>query len=96
MTSEPTTSLREERRQSLRQDARAAWAEYRATGRHVTAEEADAWLACIEAGEDAEPPSSHDWHARGDPCRAPWQGSGVLSTVTEASSQYPSQKSHIF
>ena len=51
---------REERRERLRQDALAAWAEYRATGQHVTAEEADAWLARLEAGEDAEPPSPHE------------------------------------
>jgi predicted transcriptional regulator len=49
----------EERREQLRQDALAAWAEYRATGLHVTAEEADAWLAQLEAGEDAEPPAAH-------------------------------------
>ncbi len=35
----------------------AAWFEYQTTGHHVTAEEADAWLARLEAGEDAEPPS---------------------------------------
>ncbi len=51
---------REERRERLRQDALVAWAEYQATGRHVTAEEADAWLALLEAGEDAEPPPPHD------------------------------------
>lgn len=51
---------REERRERLHQDALAAWAEYQATGRHVTAEEADAWLARLEAGEDAEPPPPHD------------------------------------
>jgi predicted transcriptional regulator len=50
---------REERREQLRQDALAAWAEYQATGLHVTAEEADAWLAQLEAGEDAEPPPAH-------------------------------------
>jgi predicted transcriptional regulator len=50
---------REERREQLRQDALAAWAEYQATGLHVTAEEADAWLAQLEAGEDAEPPPVH-------------------------------------
>jgi predicted transcriptional regulator len=50
---------REERREQLRQDALAAWAEYQATGLHVTAEEADAWLARLEAGEDAEPPPVH-------------------------------------
>jgi len=51
---------REERRERLRQDALTAWREYQATGRHVTAEEADAWLARLEAGEDAEPPAPHD------------------------------------
>jgi predicted transcriptional regulator len=50
---------REERREQLRQGALAAWAEYQATGLHVTAEEADAWLAQLEAGEDAEPPPLH-------------------------------------
>ncbi len=43
---------REERRDSLRQDALAAWAAYQATGLHVTAEEADNWLARLEAGDD--------------------------------------------
>jgi predicted transcriptional regulator len=50
---------REERREQLRQDALAAWAEYQATGLHVTADEADAWLAQLEAGEDVEPPRLH-------------------------------------
>jgi predicted transcriptional regulator len=48
---------REELRQQMRQDALAAWAEYQATGLHVTAEEADAWLAKLEAGDDADPPA---------------------------------------
>jgi predicted transcriptional regulator len=51
---------REERREQFRQDALAAWAEYQATGLHVTAEEAEAWLARLEAGEDAEPPECHE------------------------------------
>jgi predicted transcriptional regulator len=51
---------REERRERLRQDALAAWAEYQATGQHATAEEVDAWFARLEAGEDAEPPTPHD------------------------------------
>jgi predicted transcriptional regulator len=50
---------REERREQVRQDALAAWADYEATGQHVTAEEADAWLARLEAGEDVEPPATH-------------------------------------
>jgi predicted transcriptional regulator len=51
---------REERREKLRQDALTAWDDYEATGRHVTAEEADAWLARLEAGDDAEPPPAHE------------------------------------
>jgi predicted transcriptional regulator len=51
---------REERHEALRQEALAAWEAYQATGRHVTAEEADSWLARLEAGEDAEPPAPHD------------------------------------
>ncbi|MFZ0773242.1 MAG: ribbon-helix-helix protein, CopG family [Candidatus Sulfotelmatobacter sp.] len=47
---------REEKREQFRQDALAAWAHYQTTGLYVTAEEADAWLAKLEAGKDAAPP----------------------------------------
>lgn len=50
---------REEANQQLRDDALAAWDQYQATGKHVTAEEADAWLAQLEAGQDTPPPESH-------------------------------------
>jgi predicted transcriptional regulator len=50
---------REEKREQLRQDALAAWNHYQTTGLHATAEEADAWLAKLEAGEDAEAPECH-------------------------------------
>lgn len=50
---------REEARERLRQDALAAWNDYQATGQHVTAQEADAWLAKLEAGEDADAPECH-------------------------------------
>jgi len=50
---------REEKREAFRQDGIHAWNEYQATGLHVTFEEADAWLAKLEAGQDAEPPSCH-------------------------------------
>jgi predicted transcriptional regulator len=50
---------REEQREQFRRDALAAWAEYQATGQHLTAAEADAWLARLEAGEDVEPPPAH-------------------------------------
>lgn len=50
---------REEQREQLRRDALAAWDHYHATGLHVTAEQADAWLAKLEAGEDAPVPECH-------------------------------------
>lgn len=50
---------REEKREQFRQDALAAWADYQETGLHITAEEADAWLTRLAAGEDAEPPECH-------------------------------------
>lgn len=50
---------REEKREAFRQDTIRAWDEYHQTGLHLTLEEADAWLAKIEAGEDAEPPKCH-------------------------------------
>lgn len=43
----------------LRQDALAAWDAYQATGLHVTSEEAETWLARLEAGEDAAAPECH-------------------------------------
>ena len=50
---------REETREAFRQDAIAAWSEYQATGLHVTMDEADTWLAKLEAGETIEPPECH-------------------------------------
>lgn len=50
---------REERRRGFHEDALAAWASYRADGLHVTEQEADAWLARLEAGEEAPPPEPH-------------------------------------
>jgi predicted transcriptional regulator len=50
---------REEKRQQFHQDALAAWAGYQATGLHVTAAEADRWLAKLEAGKDAAAPECH-------------------------------------
>ena len=47
---------REERREQFRQDALAAWNHYQTTGLHVTAEDADVWLAKIEAGKNSAPP----------------------------------------
>lgn len=47
---------REEARERFRRDALAAWAEYQATGRHVPADEADAWLKRLESGKKTKPP----------------------------------------
>lgn len=51
---------REEQRAQFHQDALAAWAEYEASGEHVTEAEADRWLAQLETGEAIEPPACHD------------------------------------
>lgn len=50
---------RGEKRSSFRRDAIKAWDEYQATGMHVSETQADAWLAKLEVGEDAEPPECH-------------------------------------
>jgi len=50
---------REEQRERLRQDALTAWNHYQTTGLHLTGEEADAWLAKLEAGKKAETPKCH-------------------------------------
>ena len=50
---------REEKREVFRQDGIRAWNEYQATGLHVTLEEADAWLAKLEDGQDAALPECH-------------------------------------
>ncbi|MBK7509787.1 MAG: CopG family ribbon-helix-helix protein [Comamonadaceae bacterium] len=50
---------REEKREAFRQDTLKAWEEYRTTGLHVTADEADAWLDQLEQGNDIEPPACH-------------------------------------
>lgn len=50
---------REEKREQFRQSAIAAWNDYQTTGLHVTADEADAWLAKLEADKTAEAPERH-------------------------------------
>lgn len=50
---------REEKRESFRQDTLKAWEDYRTTGLHVSADEADVWLAQLEQGTDIEPPECH-------------------------------------
>lgn len=51
---------REEKREAFRQAGWQAWQEYQETGKHITHDEADAWLAKLEAGEDAAAPEWHD------------------------------------
>lgn len=50
---------REEKREAFRQDTLKAWETFRANGLHVTADEADAWMAQLEQGNDIEPPECH-------------------------------------
>ena len=50
---------REEKREAFRQAGLQAWAEYQATGQHLTHDEADAWLEKLEAGEAADIPECH-------------------------------------
>ncbi|SAK95874.1 hypothetical protein AWB75_06961 [Caballeronia catudaia] len=51
---------REEKREAFKQDEKLARGAYRSTGLHVTHDEADAWLAKLDSGEDAEPPKCHE------------------------------------
>lgn len=51
---------REEQREAFKADALRAWEAYQRTGLHLTQDEADAWLAKLEAGEDAALPTCHD------------------------------------
>jgi predicted transcriptional regulator len=50
---------REEKREQLRNDVLAAWADFQTTGVHLTAKEADAWLAKLEAGKRPAMPKCH-------------------------------------
>jgi predicted transcriptional regulator len=50
---------REEKRETLKQETLKAWEEYQTSGLHVTAGEADAWLAQLSDGNDIDPPECH-------------------------------------
>jgi predicted transcriptional regulator len=50
---------REEKREAFRQETQKAWEAFRTNGTHVTADEADAWMAQLEEGHDKEPPECH-------------------------------------
>jgi predicted transcriptional regulator len=47
---------REEKREAFRQAGLQAWQDYQATGKHLPHDAADAWLAKLEAGEEAAAP----------------------------------------
>ncbi len=51
--------VREEKRQSFRQDAIAAWDEYRETGLHATATEVETWLASWGSENELPAPVCH-------------------------------------
>ncbi|USX13171.1 CopG family ribbon-helix-helix protein [Oxalobacteraceae bacterium OTU3CAMAD1] len=51
---------REEKRETFKQDTLKAWEEYQTAGLHVTADQADAWLAQLADGNDIDPPECHD------------------------------------
>ncbi|WP_225767780.1 hypothetical protein [Inquilinus sp. Marseille-Q2685] len=50
---------REKRRESFRQDALEAWAEFQATGLHLTAEEVQEWLASWGTEDELPMPVCH-------------------------------------
>ena len=51
---------REEKREAFRQAGLQAWTEFQATGQHITQDEADAWLAKLEAGVETAVPECHN------------------------------------
>ena len=55
-SSRPDLTARDIALGAVYDDALAAWAAYETTGEHATHEVVDAWLARLEAGEDADPP----------------------------------------
>ena len=50
---------REEKREALRMEAKAAHDEYMRTGLHLTNAEVKLWLAELAKGNDVEPPACH-------------------------------------
>ncbi len=52
--------VREEARESFRQEALASWSAFQDTGRHLTGEEVQAWLTAWGSDAEAEPPECHE------------------------------------
>lgn len=51
---------REEARQAVIADAKAAWEDYRQTGLHITLDEFEAWVEAIEENPNAAVPICHE------------------------------------
>lgn len=51
---------REEARESFKQEALASWAAYQETGRHLTGQEARAWLNTWGSKEETDLPECHE------------------------------------
>lgn len=51
--------VREEQREAFRLQTQEAWQHYCETGKHLSGDEADAWLAALEEGKDIDPPACH-------------------------------------
>jgi predicted transcriptional regulator len=47
---------REEQHEQTKSAVMSAWEDYQSTGLHVSSTQADAWLAQLEAGEEADMP----------------------------------------
>lgn len=51
---------REEQREAFKQDALAAWRDYRETGLHATGEEVDRWLRSWGTSDEQPAPECHE------------------------------------
>lgn len=51
---------REEARESFKQEALDSWAAYKETGRHLTGQEARAWLNTWGSSDEKAPPECHE------------------------------------
>jgi predicted transcriptional regulator len=51
---------REEARESFKQEAMASWAAYQETGRHLTGQEAQEWLASWGTDDETAVPECHE------------------------------------
>lgn len=51
---------REEQREAFVQEAQASWHAYQATGRHLTGEEARAWLGAWGTDKEGPAPECHE------------------------------------